>query len=207
MISTNDKIIRTALRNVLDQELEKYRSENEHPSEIFEEFGVRHGRARIDIAVINGVMHGYEIKSDRDTLERLPEQMDEFNTVFDKITLVVGKSHLYDAIKILPDWWGIIIAKMDENHKVFFQTIRQAENNKNQIEISIARLLWREEALQILEKRNEANGVRSKPREFIYEKLANVLDTDTLKEEVKYALLVARGDWRADMPLVLSGGL
>ena len=206
MASTNDKIIRTALRNILDENLGGYCSESGHPAEIFEELGVRHGTARIDIAVINGVMHGYEIKSDRDTLERLPGQMNEFNAVFDKLTLVVGKRHLYDAINIVPDWWGIIVAKTDANHEIFFQTIREAEDNKDQVGVSIARLLWKEEALQILEEQNKAKGVRSKPREFIYQRLSNVLDVDTLKEKVRNALLVSRGAWRPDVPLVLNGG-
>jgi len=206
MVFTNDKIIRVALRNVLDKDLKEYRAESGYPAEIFEELGVRHGAARIDIAVINGFMHGYEIKSDSDTLERLPGQMNEFNAVFDKMTLVVGKRHLYDAINIIPDWWGIIVAKIDANCKVFFQTIREAEDNQDQVGVSIARLLWKEEALQILEEQNKAKGVRSKPREFIYQRLANVLDAETLKEKVRDTLLVSREDWRSDAPLILNGG-
>ncbi len=206
MVSTNDKTIREVLRNILDKYLEEYRAESGRPAEIFEELGVRHGTARIDIAVINGAMHGYEIKSDRDTLKRLPEQMNEFNAVFDKMTLIVGKCHLYAAINIVPDWWGIVVAKIDRNHKIFFQTIREAENNQNQAGVSIARLLWKKEALQILEELNKARGVRSKPRELIYQKLANVLDINTLKEKVRYALLFSREDWRSDVPLILNGG-
>ncbi len=207
MVSTNDKIIRVALRNVLDRDLGGYCSESGLPAKIFEELGVQHGAARIDIAVINGLMHGYEIKSDSDTLERLPKQMKEFSAVFDKLTLVVGKRHLYDAINIVPDWWGIIVAKIDANNEIFFQTIREAEDNQNQVGVSIARLLWKEEALQILEGRNKARGVRSRSREFIYQRLANVLDLDTLKEKVRDALLVSREDWRSDVPLLSSGGL
>ncbi len=207
MISTNDKIIRIALRYVLNKDSRGYRLESGHPSEIFEEFGVRHGTARIDLAIINGVMHGYEIKSDRDTLKRLPEQINEFNKVFDKLTLVVGKHHLYHAINIIPDWWGITIAKIDTNHKIYFQTIREAEDNPDQIGISIAQLLWRQEALQILEEQNKAKGVRSKPREIIYQKLANVLDVNDLKEKVRHTLLVSRRGWRSDKLLVLNDGL
>jgi hypothetical protein len=152
-------------------------------------------------------MHGYEIKSDCDTLDRLPEQMNEFNDVFDKLTLVVGKRHLYDAIYIVPDWWGIILAKIDANQEIFFQTIREADVNQSQVGVSIARLLWKEEALQILEEQNKAQGVRSKPREFIYQRLSNVLDVNTLKEKVRDALLISRGAWRSDVPLMLNGDL
>lgn len=205
LVPTNDRIIRTALRTFLEKSLEKYNLENKHPAKILEEFGVRHGIARIDIAVINGVMHGYEIKSDRDTLERLSEQMNEYNAVFDKLTLVVGRRHLYNAINIIPDWWGITIAKIDSNKKVVFYTIRKADNNLEQVGISVARLLWREEALQILEEQNKAIGFRSKPRDLIYERLASVLDAETLKEQVRYTLLVSRKNWQSDVQLVPSG--
>jgi hypothetical protein len=200
IVSTNDLIIRSALKRDLER-----RHAQDKELRIIEELGVRHGTARIDVVVINGIMHGYEIKSDRDTLERLPEQMNEFNDVFDKLTLVVGKRHLYDAINLIPDWWGIMVVKINANNKVIFHTIREAEDNQKQVGISIARLLWREEALQILEEQNKATGVRSKPRESIYERLRDTLNLDTLKEKVRYTLLVSREDWRSDLPLILSG--
>jgi len=204
MLLTNDKIIRKALQSVLEMELVRYRRFG-HKAQIIEELGVQHGTARIDLAIVNGIMRGYEIKSDCDTLERLPEQIEEFNTVFDKLTLVVGKRHLYQAIHIIPDWWGVTIAKIETDRGVFFQTIRKAEQNQNQLGISIARLLWKKEALQILEEQNEAAGVRCKPREFIYERLAGILDTDTLKKQVS-SLLISREGWRSDVPLMSNGG-
>lgn len=197
IISTNDIIIRSALREYL-----KKRHAKDKKLRIIEELGVRHGTARIDIAVVNGIMHGYEIKSDCDTLERLPEQMDEFDTIFDKLTLVVGKRHLYKAIHIVPDWWGIMVAKINTDNKVIFHTIREAENNQEQVGVSIARLLWREEALQILEERNKADDVRHKPRKFIYERLADTLDAEALKQRVG-TLLISREGWRAGTQLTL----
>ena len=151
-------------------------------------------------------MCGYEIKSDRDTLERLPEQVKEFSGVFDELTLVVGKRHLYRAMHIIPDWWGVMVAKENTNNSVILQTIRDPEQNKNQKEISIARLLWRAEALKILEKRNEADGVRHKPRDFIYKRLAEVFSSDTknLKKQVS-SILITREGWRSDVSLTLSG--
>jgi len=201
IMPTNDLIIRSALKEILEE-----RHAKDEKVRIIEELGVRHGTARIDIAVVNGIMHGYEIKSDRDTLERLPEQMIEFNTVFDRVTLVVGKQHLYRAIHIVPDWWGITIAKINTKGQVFFQAIREPEDNKKQDKVSIARLLWREEALRILEEHNQADGVRSKPREFVYKRLADVLEADILKERVRKTLLVPREDWRFGLTLVSNGG-
>ncbi len=191
-MTTNDKIIRKALRLVLEKELKQYKTEKKLPAEIFEEFGVSHGAARIDVAVINGVMHGYEIKSDRDTLKRLPEQMKEYNAVFDKLTLVVGKRHLYHAVNTVPGWWGIVLAKKVAGNKVVFQEIRANGNNQHQVVVSIARLLWRAEALRILEEKNSAQGFRSKTRTIIYEKLAGLVDPETLKQYVRDTLLISR---------------
>jgi hypothetical protein len=204
MLLTNDKIIRKALHALLDKELVRYRQRG-YRAEIIEELGVHHGTARIDIALINGTMHGYEIKSDRDTLGRLPEQMDEFNTVFDKLTLVVGRRHLYQAMHIVPDWWGVVVAKFDSNNRLVFQTIRKPDNNKEQVGVSIAGLLWRKEALQILKERNEADGLLSKPRKIIYARLADILDVETLKKTVS-TLLVSREHWRPGVQLTSGGG-
>lgn len=204
MLATNDKIIRRALQDFLHEDLVRYRRRG-YSAEIIEELGVQHGTARIDFAVINGVMHGYEIKSDCDTLERLPEQVREFNTVFDRLTIVVGKRHLYQAMHIVPDWWGIMIAKFDNNNRLVLQMIREPDRNSEQAGLSIARLLWRKEALQILEERNKAEGLRSKPRETIYAKLADVFDNRTLKKKVS-AALISRDSWRPGAQLRSSGG-
>lgn len=198
---TNDKLIRTALKEKLEIE-----HRNDSKLKIIEELGIRHGTARVDIAVVNGILHGYEIKSDLDTLQRLPEQMDIYNSVFNQITLVVGKVHLYEAINIVPDWWGITVAKIDTNDSVIFNCIREARNNLNQDSVSVARLLWRDEALELLEKAGEATGLRSKSRANIYQKLSTVFDQKTLEQKVREAIFV-RQDWRSDAPLVLNGGL
>lgn len=204
MLATNDKIIRKALRDLLLKELAGYRKQG-RSAEIIEELGIQHGMARIDIALVNGVMHGYEIKSDCDTLERLPEQVQEFNTVFDKLTIIVGKRHLYHAVHVVPDWWGITVAKFDNANRLVLQVIREPEKNSWQVGVSIARLLWKNEALQILERRNRAAGLRSKPREVIYARLADVLDIKTLKKTVS-ALLVSREHWRSGAQLTPNGG-
>ncbi len=61
---------------------------------VLDELGLRHGICRVDIAVVNSYLHGYEIKSDADTLERLPSQISVYSAVLDRVTLVVGKTHI-----------------------------------------------------------------------------------------------------------------
>jgi len=200
-ISTSDKLIRDALKESFKKTCKETPS-----SKIIEELGIAHGAVRIDIAVINNMIHGYELKSDVDTLDRLPGQMEIYNKVLDRVTLVVGKNHLYEAIKVIPEWWGITIAKISTScKKVVFYNIREAEENPEQDSHAVASLLWRDEALNILEKIGEANGVRSKNRSVIYERLAEVLDRQTLKAEVREHLCT-RLNWRSDLQCMLDGG-
>jgi len=200
VVATSDASIRIVLRENLR---DNYRNDPE--TAIFEELGVAHGAARVDIAVINGIMHGYEVKSDLDTLRRLPEQMNIYNSVFDKVTLIVGSTHLITAFKEIPEWWGVETARVDENGTVFFNKIREPNNNPQQQKISIARLLWRHEALDKLEKLGRADGVRSKPREAIYERLAESLELEPLKKYVRSVLQHSRQDWRSGVRLTLCG--
>ena len=195
-VLTSDKLIRADFKSDL---------ENEYTNAIIvEELGITHGAARIDLAVINGEIHGYELKSDIDTLDRLPEQMKTYNSVLDKVTLVVGKKHLFEAINIIPEWWGITIAKIvNPSEKVSFYKIREAEDNPCQDKIAIASLLWREEALNILEEIDQAKGVRSKPRNTIYEKLVEVLDSRALKIKI-IEYLFMRVNWRSETQCMLN---
>ncbi len=193
MNQTNDTIIREALVNRLVVDYPNYR--------VIPELGVWHGAARIDVAVVNGSLRGFEIKSDRDTLTRLPEQMHAYNSIFDQVTLVVGSKHFVDAFRMVPDWWGIETARVDENGTVFFNHIRSPQNNLEQDSISIARLLWRHEALERLEDLGKADGVRTKPREAVYQRLAESQKIDSLKEYVWDVLKSSRQDWRSDVQL------
>src|SRR5271154_5741007 len=72
MQTTNDAAIRDLL-------IPFVRDEYTAPDTIIlEEFALYGGINRADIAVLNGVSHGYEIKSDRDTLIRLPQQVQAY---------------------------------------------------------------------------------------------------------------------------------
>jgi hypothetical protein len=197
---TNDRLIRTAFK----EELRNTHSEDPQ-TRIIEELGITHGAARVDIAVVNGIIHGYELKSDLDTLHRLPEQMRIYNSVLDQVTLVVGKSHLHEAINTVPEWWGITLAKViDSNGTISFRSIREADENPEKNSVDIASLLWREEALHILGEIDQSRGIRSKPRKVLYERLATVLDQSTLCAKVRECLSL-RTNWRFEKQCIPSG--
>ena len=189
---TNDKIIREL---VLKELSVKYG--NDKSVRVIEELGLNHGSARVDIAVLNGVMHGYEIKSDMDTLYRLPAQIKAYNSVFKKMTIVVGIKHLEHVINIVPEWWEILLVKQTAD-KVSIFKIRSGLVNRNQDREAIARLLWKDEAVSVLRDLNAERGVVSQPRSVVYERLANTLDTNALQKCVR-DILFSRTDWRADL--------
>lgn len=189
-LNTNDQIIRAALKTTLH---ELHKDDLDH--RVIEELGVNHGSVRADVTVVNGFLDCYEIKSDQDTLLRLPGQIRSYNAVFDRVTIVVGLTHVYEAIEMIPDWWGIMVAKAEEGGSIVFSHIREAQFNQEKDSISIARLLWREEALRILEELDHAQGLYSKPRSVIYEKLAASLNINLLSDRVRL-ILCSRKNWR-----------
>src|SRR5689334_9253856 len=88
---------------------------NDPATLILNEMGIRHGAVRADVVVINGRLHGYELKSDVDTLKRLPSQMQEYCAVFERMTLILAGKHLEKALDIVPEWWGIEVAYKNES--------------------------------------------------------------------------------------------
>lgn len=171
---------------------------------VLEELGLRHGRARIDLAIINGEIIGFELKSDLDNLQRLPEQVMVYNSVLDRITLIITSKHLRAAIQQIGDWWGIVLARLDHNGAISFKEIRPPKANPLVEKVAVARLLWRTEALGILEELGAAEGFRSKTRVEIYSRLAELLDDGMLRSRVRQRLFL-RTDWRPDA-LQMSDG-
>jgi len=156
-------------------------------SYIVEEMGVWSGTVRIDVAIINGSLSGYELKSDRDTLERLPHQRDIYGHVFDYLHLVVGKRHAEDAEKLLPSWWGIRIA-VATGSEIKLLPHREASLNPSPSPYLIAELLSKEEAIGVLCALGSVKGWRSKPVRHIHEHLAAELPLNELKDRVRAIL-------------------
>ncbi len=174
------------------------RSEHTAPDTlILEEFSLYGGINRADIAALNGVSHGYEIKSDRDTLIRLPQQVQAYNAVFERATLVSSDRHLAAArkMKMIPKWWGIVRVTRPDFH-FHLERIKESQPNPSPSGEAIAALLWRPEALHLLSSLGLDAGVRSKPMQALIERLAWAINPDELSNYVRQAIR-ARGDWRS----------
>jgi hypothetical protein len=161
-----------------------------------EEFALYGGTNRADYAALNRFSHGYEIKSDRDTLARLPQQVEAYCAVFERATLVSASRHLSPAQQIIPEWWGIIEVQSGHTCGLHLGRIRESRPNPKPSAEAIASLLWRPEALRILERLGLDNGVRSKPMDHLIARLALTVTPEKLSQYVRETLR-ARGDWRA----------
>jgi len=180
--NTTDRLIRSAL---LERLLKAYNSQEDA---IIPEFALMSESARIDIAVVNGIMHGYELKSDRDNLLRLENQKQAYNLVFDQITLVVGKSHLMNSIYNIPDWWGVTVAKIDDHNLLSFLKIRDSKPNPEQNVRAMINLLWKREIIAKLSELGISNRLGNKSKRYVGDLLANSLEAMDIKDYVRQSL-------------------
>ena len=162
---------------------------------VIDELGLNHGKCRADIAVVNGQFVGYEIKSNNDSLRRLGEQVKSYSAVFDRVSIIVGNRYIDSIQDYIPDWWGVIVSARGPRGAVNFDLIRKAQTNKNIDPISIAKLLWRNEAEEILMQKKMPSKILRQPRAILYECLVDVLNTCELRKIVR-KYLKNRRNWR-----------
>jgi hypothetical protein len=186
----NDQQIRTSFHSTW---LRKHH--NDTKTIVINELGLNHGKNRADIAIINGRLIGYEIKSDLDSLRRLNEQIVSYNAIFDHSYLIVTKRHLKDAEAILPEWWGIILASEGKHGTVYFKCIKKSKINSNVDNYAVAKLLWRNEAQEIL----STLGIRGKQiresRDNLYGYIVTRMNSVKLRKTVR-SYLTKRVHWR-----------
>lgn len=181
--------IRLPLKKYLSQEYANTKSI------IIDEFCICWGDARVDLAVVNSKFHGYEIKSDNDTLERLPRQIDFYGKVFDTMSIVCSKKWVSRARGLIPYWWGIIIAEEDSSGQVILHRRRKEYLNKKTDTRSILELTWKNEAIGILAQHNAARGFRNKPRYDIWDHIMEILDKKSIHKAVRESIR-ERIEWR-----------
>lgn len=167
-------------------------AEHDAGTVVLEELGLLQHRVRVDLVAVNGVLHGYEIKSDRDTLRRLASQVDLVGRVLDFCTIVTGPRLLAKAVAAVPRWWGVIVIE-DDSPRI--EIVRNAERNTDVDPRAQIELLWRDAALDVLVGLGAASGYRSKPRGVIWDRICELCAADEIAEHVR-THLKARQDLR-----------
>lgn len=164
---------------------------------VVNEMGLSAHAARIDIGVINGKLVGYEIKSDRDSLDRLPHQLEVYNQIFDLITVVCGPKHEAKLLAYLPLHCGLFVTDKDGMNHPSLRTVRKPSQNKERNGYMIASLLWHEEAKTLLISLGAGKNLSKLRRWELWERLADFFkaDIDKLADEVR-AILKNRQTWK-----------
>jgi hypothetical protein len=196
----NEKIIRVALRKAVFQ-----RYANLPDAAVLEEVGLLHGAARIDFLVVNGALHGFEVKSDRDTLRRLPEQARFYNRVLDRITLVVGYRLADAAIRLIPEWWGVKLVDQGKRGAVRFLDARRPKGNHLVQSDAVVKLLWKSEALEFLRTLRAEEGIQWRTRKAIYATLMQFADLNLIRTQVSHYLIARKAQLSAG-PRKSGGG-
>jgi hypothetical protein len=165
---------------------------------MIDELGLAHARGRVDLAVFNGHLHGYEIKSASDTLDRLPRQLTIYADALQRLTLVLATRHLDAATAFAPDWCGLTEIVEGPRGGITFATHRRASANPDLDPFILAHLLWHSEAQQLLRLRGFSNSDLNAPRRHLYRALADEVPVRELAPAIK-AAMASRTRWR-DLP-------
>jgi len=171
---------------------------------LVDEFSLAYGAARADLAFVNGHLEGYEIKAGRDTLERLPTQIDAYRKVFEYSWVVTTTGHLDGVRALVPKECGLLVAVADtQGHRL--REVRKARANGQRSADHLARLLWRDEVMTKLDELGLSSGLKRKPKIVLFALLAQALPISDLADYVRVCLK-ARKDWRADAEPRECGG-
>jgi len=158
-----------------------------NPSEAVYEFWVPQSNERADVVVIADDMSGWEIKTERDSLKRLPRQAAAYARLFDRCTVVLAERHVSGALELLPEWWGVM-AVMAGTQPPSFRTVRSAGPNDGVDAETLVRLLWREEVRVVLSSLGGEPAPRAS-RSSMWHRLLDVVGLEHLKELVRGSLL------------------
>lgn len=191
-----------AVRGALRQRLI---AERKQVPNLFDEFWVPRSHERADVALVSREMNGYEIKTERDTLRRLPRQAAAYGRVFDRCTAVVASRHSSAVIDMLPEWWGVV--EVSVNGSVNFTVARTARANPEVDPETLVRLLWREEAFIALVRLGAEPSPRS-TRSALWTELLRLADLSRLRAAVRRALRhrASKPSPSRFMPLLTDGG-
>lgn len=88
---------------------------------------------KADVAILNGRSAAYEIKSERDKLDRLPDQLAAYLRAFACVNVVTGHNHLDAVLKSTPDTIGVML--LTDRHQL--STVRAAVEDRDRIEPSV----------------------------------------------------------------------
>ena len=162
---------------------------------VIDELGLAHAKSRIDVAVINGCIHGYEIKSAKDSLDRFATQIDIYRQTLQKLTIVAAPKHVAGIIGQAPEWSGVLAAEQGPRGGISFHVLRNPVANPEIDPVMLAHLLWRDEVIELLGQAGYAPKDLRRPRRQLYEMLCEVMSLREITASIR-RFMVQRQTWR-----------
>jgi hypothetical protein len=89
----------------------------------------RAGVCKADLAILNGTATVYEIKSERDSLARLGNQVENYKRVFARAYVIASEDHVAGALDTVPDDVGVMM--LSSRYRI--STVREAEDRPDRI--------------------------------------------------------------------------
>ena len=167
----NNSIDEARIRLAVHSNLLSHHHNQSHGTRVIDELGLDHGQARIDIAVVSNRLHGIEIKSQQDNLDRLPSQAKVYNLYFDRVTLVFAEKFYNEVVALVPEWWRLISVIQGQRGGLYLKRIRPGKPNTNVDSESIVKLLWRNEVVELLKNNGVVGSELRQPKINLYGKL------------------------------------
>jgi len=84
----------------------------------------RAGSCKADLVILNGTATVYEIKSERDSLARLANQVENYKRVFAKVNVIASESHVEGVLATVPDDVGVMC--LSKRYQI--TTVREAHD-------------------------------------------------------------------------------
>lgn len=136
---------------------------------------------RADLALANGRLVGFEIKSQKDSLKRWESQMTAYSNVFDEIWLCSHGKHLHRALDITDKHIGVLV--VDDSGSI--SVVRYASKNKKLNFYDLSGLLWKDELLAFASL-NKIEEVKSR---MTKNEIRDILSTNSNLEDLKLYVL------------------
>jgi hypothetical protein len=89
----------------------------------------RVGGCKADVAILNGTATVYEIKSERDSLARLANQITNYKKVFAKVYVIAGENHVGDVLERTSADVGVMC--LSRRHSI--STVREAMDRPDRV--------------------------------------------------------------------------
>lgn len=111
------------IRQAITERLASYKD-----CKVMQEVYTSSGTVIADVVAVNGHICAYEIKSDKDSLLRLPNQVEFYDKNFEMNSIIVGEKFEKKINDKIPSHWGIIVAYRGKT-KVNLKFIRRPKMN------------------------------------------------------------------------------